>query len=62
MTKVINPLKDFENQWVALSKDYQHVLVSAKTLNLLNKKIEKSGLNDQVVITQVYPFSTIICP
>ena len=62
MKAIDSPLRNFENQWVAMSKDYKEVIVSAKTLKLLNRKIEESKLGEQVVVTQVYPFSTIICP
>ena len=57
-----NPLIDFENQWVALSTDYKKVLVSAKTMKGLNQKIVESKLQNKVIVTRVYPFSTIFCP
>jgi len=57
-----SPLSNYENQWVALSSDYKNVLVSAKTISALNQKIVKSKLQNKVIITHIYPFSTILCP
>lgn len=59
---VSNPFRDYENQWVGLSRDYKQVLLSAKTLNGLTQKIKKSKMVKKIVITKVYPFSTIISP
>jgi len=54
-------LLDYENKWVALSKDRSKVLYAAKAIDNLLKKIPKANKND-VILHFVPPFNTYLSP
>lgn len=54
-------LLNYENKWVALSKDRSKVLYAAKSLNDLFKLLPKSKKND-VIMHFVPPFNTYLSP
>lgn len=54
-------LLNYENQWVALSKDRSKVLYAAKSLDHLFKLLPKSKKND-VILHFVPPFNTYLSP
>jgi len=62
MKKIItNPMINYENKWVALSKDGKKVIASSSNLKLLDQKIQKIK-NIDFTVTKVLPFDTILAP
>lgn len=57
LSKILLP---FENQWVALSKNYKKVLVSGKTLKEVTKKVTKTGKKG--ILLKVPPFDISFVP
>ena len=56
-----NILLKHENSWVALSKDRNKVLYSAKTLDNLFKQLSRTK-NKDVILHFVPPFNTYLSP
>lgn len=54
-------LLNYENKWVALSRDRSKVLYAAKSLDHLFKLLPKSKKND-VILHFVPPFNTYLSP
>ncbi len=54
-------LSSYEDKWIALSPDGQKVNVSAKSLEELEKKLNKLGDKDSVY-TRVMPFDQSFAP
>lgn len=63
MTKIKNPLVNYENKWVALTPDNKKVIMSAKDLKSLhNKLLEKKVKKNQAVLMWVPPFNVALIP
>ena len=60
MSKISNPLMNYENKWVALSSDRKEVLAAADSVKQLEKKAKK--LKSKVVFTWVPPFDRVLAP
>ena len=56
MKSIKNPLLNYENKWVAMSKDYSKVIESADKPQDLEKKLIKQNIKN-VVLMKVTPFS-----
>ena len=56
----MNPLLEYENQWVALSADKKTVVIAAPKLSTLLKKLSKKDKN--LILTKVLPFDTAYAP
>ena len=61
MSKIKNPLINYENKWVALNSNYSKVVESADTFESLKRKLDKVG-RKKIVVTKVLPFDTILAP
>jgi hypothetical protein len=54
-------LESYENQWVALSPDYTHVVASGETLKDVHAKVPE-GDRETVVFHKVLPFDALCIP
>jgi hypothetical protein len=54
-------LEPYENQWVALSSDYTHVVASGETLKEVHAKVPE-GDRETVVFHNVLPFDALYIP
>ena len=54
-------LKSYENQWVALSPDYTHVVASGDTLKEAHAKVPQ-GERETVIFHKVLPFDALYIP
>lgn len=59
--KILNPLVNFENKWVALTPDRKKVIASSVTVEELDKKLAKMK-NKDAILTKVLPFDQIFSP
>lgn len=59
--KVYNPLLHYENKWVALNREGKKVLVAARTVEGVERKLKKLGKQD-VVLKWVPPFDAFLSP
>jgi hypothetical protein len=63
MTKAAKILLPYENKWVALNKNKDKVLASAKDVKVLGEKLEaKKVKKGEAILTWVFPFSHSIAP
>ncbi|MGB9006475.1 MAG: DUF5678 domain-containing protein [Candidatus Aminicenantales bacterium] len=54
-------LKPYENKWVAISEDYQKILVCGKTLKEIVQKCKKIDCGNPIYF-KVMPFNMSIIP
>ncbi len=55
MKQIKNPLLNYENKWVAITKDYSKVIESADKAEDLEKKLIKQKIKN-VILMKVTPF------
>lgn len=55
-----NTLKKYSSGWVSLSKDYNKVIASGKSLKTLLKKLEKMGNPDGYLMKAAKDYSTYV--
>lgn len=55
MKQTQNPLLNYENKWVAISKDYSKVIESADKPQDLEKKLTKQKIKN-VILMKIDPF------
>mgnify|MGYP001561749758 CR=1 FL=1 len=55
ITKLQNPLVNYENKWVALTKDGKKVVASATDVKVLSEKLKRLKAKD-IIMTRVFPF------
>jgi hypothetical protein len=58
LSKILEPC---ENQWVALSPDYTHVVASGETLKDVHAKVPEDD-REHVVFHKVLPFDALYIP
>lgn len=59
---MLTDLVNYQNKWVAISKDSKNILLSAKDfLNLFNQ-IKKKGLEKEVTMLYVTPLNASYAP
>ena len=58
LSKILEP---YENQWVALSPDYTHVVASGETLKDVHAKVPEDD-REHVVFHKVLPFDALYIP
>ncbi len=56
-----NPLINYENEWVALTKDGKKVVSHAVSFKSLSQKLKKLKLKD-IIMTRVFPFDGYYSP
>jgi len=56
MKQIKNPLLNYENKWVAITKDYSKVIESADRPEDLEKKLIKQKIKN-VILMKVNPFN-----
>ena len=54
-------LRNFENQWVALSPDYKKVVASGESLNEVESKLKPDEVR-KVVFHKVPPLDSVFIP
>ncbi|MCX6706289.1 MAG: hypothetical protein NTV24_04290 [Candidatus Woesebacteria bacterium] len=63
MTKATKLLLPYENKWVALSKKGTKVFASAKSIDILSKKLETLKVTkDMATMAWVFPFESSFAP
>lgn len=55
-----NTLKKYSSGWASLSKDYNKVIASGKSLKTLLKKLEKMGNPDGYLMKAAKDYSTYV--
>ncbi len=55
-----NALKKYSSGWVSISKDYNKVIASGKSLKALLKKLEKMGNPDGYLMKAAKDYSTYV--
>jgi hypothetical protein len=58
VSKILEP---YENQWVALSPDYTHVVASGETLKDVHAHVPQ-GERERVIFHKVLPFDALYIP
>ncbi|OGM05842.1 hypothetical protein A2125_02650 [Candidatus Woesebacteria bacterium GWB1_43_5] len=63
MTKASKILLPYENKWVAVAKNKDKVLASAKDVVALDKKLNNLGIKKgEAILTWVFPFKHSFAP
>jgi hypothetical protein len=63
MTKSSKILLPYENRWVAINKNEDKVLASAKDVVALDKKLNNLGIKKgEAILTWVFPFKQSFAP
>lgn len=59
---MLTDLVNYQNKWVAISKDSKNILLSAKDFIILFNQIKKKRLGEKVTMMYVHPLNSSYAP